>query len=546
MQSTPPPQLEPTETNDEARKTNDLVASFMEFMDLVKDEPKKDERQTDWIRDRFRAPDLQIPSQAKIAENIVHFLFERRLFEQAIAVYRQMHEDGLLPSPSTDALFLAVTMKASTAPGEDQLAGFKTILGYKSFTETHFMELLDHIVTLEMPPDTAAQLTRLFISVKDEGYRPSQALIMKLIDLQTRAGHIVEAADTIAEYDFNAGARSAFDSLAEPYARMIHATPASDQAAVDWIMGVMREKDVPIHVIVFNSLIARQSQSKDLRKAFAFYGVLMRLAATTPLRPDAVTYKHLFRLLGYQYQPEYKPNASRADADIGTVTPPRQLFNDMIALWFSEKFHPPAAADRTHRQQQIEMDQGLLTIAFRAFLYLSDYPAALIALRTMEELGLQITERTYFVLLRYMTRKVYYDIYSARMRRAPPLFAFELMGPFAEHEVQRDADTAYHWIMARLLDHNEEKGTYRGRVPTVEEILEQESTGVSGDTLDHWPLVNILRRAMRIREAERVKVLTPAGEQWAKRTLARTRYEMVPNDIPMWTWPKVKRKKQKN
>ncbi|KAJ7683578.1 hypothetical protein B0H17DRAFT_1074062 [Mycena rosella] len=523
LQSVPPEEATPEAL------TNELTASFMEFMDL-----------------------------AKIAENIIHFLFERRLFDQAIAVYQHMLDDGFIPSPSTDALILAVTLKASTAPGPNQLEGFKTILAYQSFTETHFMELLEHVVGLEVPPDTAALLTRLFISVKGDEYTPSRTLILKLIDLQTSAGHIEEAAETIDEYDVHLNSQSTFDSWAEPYARMINAAPVSDQAAVDWIMGAMREKDIPIHAIVFNALIARSK--KDLRKSFAFYGVFIRLAATTPLKPDPTTYKHLFRVLGYFFKNDYRPNVSRRGSDIGNVVPPRQLFSDMMALWFSTRFHPPAAADPALRRAQRSLDQSLLDIAFRTFLYLDDYPAALVVLRVVSELGLAINERTYFILLRYMARRVYYDVYVSRAKlnhvRGPrkrlvtPRFALELLGPFDHRALPHNPNVAYRWLVKRLLENNCERSkkaegageaevpaaTWRGRIPTVAQILDQENN-ISGDRIDHFPLVAILRRAVQLRPVQLGISQIPWGDAWRDRTLRKVRFQMVPHDVPMWTWP---------
>ncbi|KAJ7901662.1 hypothetical protein B0H13DRAFT_1882794 [Mycena leptocephala] len=442
----------------------------MKFIDLVKDEPQKD-LQKGLIRDRLRE-DLQIPSRAKIAENIIHSLFERGLFAQAVAVYQHMLDDGLLPSPSTDALFLAVSLAASTAPGKSQLEGLKTILAYRSFTETHFMELLDHITGLNIPPEALAQLTRLFISVKEDGYRPSQSLVMKLIELQTRAGDVFAAAETVAEYDFKEGSRAAFDTPAEPYARMIFSAPKDDQAAVDWIMGVMREKDVPVHIM---------------------------LAMTTPLKPDADTYKYLFTLLGYLYKSNYKPNNSRRKQTTGAVTPPRQLFADMMSLWFNAELHPPASDVAVERQRQIDMDHTVLTIAFRALLHLDDWAGALVVLRTMIELGLEINERTYFVLLRYMARKVYYSVFRARLSFTQPFFAFELMGPFPHWKIDQEPEVVYRWIMGELLRHNCEK--VEGEAKEREGMGDLGAPGETwrGRRIDHYPIVNILRRAMQMR-----------------------------------------------
>ncbi|CAK5279403.1 unnamed protein product [Mycena citricolor] len=524
---------------------DEVAASFMEVMDLIKQDHNVN--QSAWLRQRLRGNDLQIPSRSKVGENVIRFLFERRSYEQAGAVYQQMIEDGLLPSPSTDALFLAVALAVSKTSNEEQLEGFEAILSYRSFTEVHLMELLKHIDTLEISPRIAARLTRLFISVKAEGYWPSPNLVTKLIELHTRAGEIDMAARTIVEFEYQGGSRPTFENRTQPYAQILRTAPGtrSDQEAVDRIMGIMQEKDVPIHIAVFNSLIAREKLFRGLRKAFAFYSVIMRLAMTTPLKPDANTYQNLFRLLGFQYKNKYRQNASRRDQDKGIVVPPRLLFADMMSLCFSERFHPPRSDIPSVAQRQLETDRSLLLIAFRTFLYVDDYPAAIIALSTTIDLGLGVNERTYFVLLRYMARKVYFDIYIARLKKKnAPRFALELMGPFDHMTLDPNPHKAYRWIMERLIEHNSVRRTavatviasQSGRIPTVDEILNQHNH-VSGDQLDEFPLINILRRGMRaqiaLRHSEKDQ---PKGNDERKRAVRKVKYQMIPKDVPLWTW----------
>ncbi|KAK7055217.1 F-box domain-containing protein [Favolaschia claudopus] len=524
------------------QKNQDVVAAFLRFIDLVKDEPKEDQPQ--WIRDRFQRIDLQIPSRAKIAENIVHSLFDRRLFAQAVAVYQHMLKEGLVPSPSTDALFLAMSLATSKAPGDTQLAALKTIVAYRSFTETHFIELMDHLVAVNIPADTIADLARLFTSIKGADYHPSRSFVMKLVDIQTQAGNVVAAAEILTEYRFK---DENFDIPAEPYARMIKSAPADDQAAVDWIMGMMREKDVPVSILVFNAILARQNQSRDLRKAFEFYRVLLHLAQTTPLRPDAVTYKYLFRLLGHQYKTKYKPNESRRSEPPGHVTPPRQLFAEMMSLWFRTGYHPPASESISERQAQMDLDQGLLTIVFRTFLHVDDYAAALVVLRTILHLGLEVNERLYSVVLRFMSRRVYYDVHWARRQFTQPYLAFELMGPFDTAKLDEDPREVHQWIMGQLLVHNCEevevqgsrsvpKATSRGRVPSVSEILQQEH-GLSGDKIDEYPITQMLRRALQMQFAANGM---PWGDDWRVRTVQAAREEMLPSSIDTWSWPRKK------
>ncbi|KAJ7056563.1 hypothetical protein C8F01DRAFT_1372566 [Mycena amicta] len=526
------PSPAPTPSVDDDQKSNELVASFMEFMHLVKDERQSAARQADWIINRFQDTDLQIPSQPKIAENIIHFLVERRLFYPALAVYQRILDDGFLPLPSTDALFLAVTMKASKAPGDVQLDDFKRIMSYPSFTEPHFLDFLEHIEKLEISADSGAQLTRLFIELKGPGYTPSRDLVMKLIDLESKAGNFESAAQTIVQSD-------SFDIPAQPYARMLHSAAPDDNEAVDWIMSVMREKDVPVHILVFNSLIARQQHVHGLRKGFAFYNIIMRLATTTPLKPDVFTYKHLFRLLGYQYKTDYDSNLSRKKQRPSVITSPRQLFYDMMTLWFATRFHVAASEDPSIRRTQMKNDEALLTIAFRTFLHLNDYPAALVTLQVFSDLGIPITERTYFILLRYMTRKVYYDVLVARKKRkTKPRLALFLLGNFDSYKiVHREPDVTYKWIMERLLDMHrggkEHHDTYkRGRVPTITEVLEHDVER-SGNSLDPWPLSNILRHCIRMQPSTTGE---PWGDEWRKRKVRAVKFEMIPRNVEFHKW----------
>ncbi|KAJ7165622.1 hypothetical protein C8R43DRAFT_215213 [Mycena crocata] len=536
------------------QRSNEVVASFLLFMDLVKDEegPDRTAKEQAWLRDRLRNTEIGVPSQPKIAENIIHFLFERHLFQQAVAVYQHMLTDGILPSPSTDALFLAAALTAPKPSEEDPLEGFETILAYSSFTETHFMELLDHIVGLDIPTETAIRLYRLFLYVKGEDYRPSQALVIRFLDLQAHAGEIEAAAETIDEYydfDVDGDEVSGFDTPAAPYAQVILSAPESNQRAVDYIMDIMRERDVPIHITIFNSLISRQQATLNMRKAFAFYAIIIRLSTTTPLRPDATTYKLLFRLVSYQYKDRYKPNASRSNETIQFIPPPRLLFAQMISLWFNTEFHPPAATDRIQLQKQKEKDMSLLTLAFRAFLYDEDYAAAHRVLCTIPAIGLDFNVRLYFILMRHLTRKIYYDVHNTakKYRNWAPNLSCSLVGHFNTRKIFQDEEKSYQWLMGRLLQRNcegarqEGKGgawiipetSVRGRIPTVDEVLAQDRQGgrhVTGEKIDHQPLFKMLSHAMR------VNVFRSGA--WNKRSLAKSWQQMFAPDVELFTWKK--------
>ncbi|KAJ7698232.1 hypothetical protein B0H16DRAFT_1484510 [Mycena metata] len=207
------------------------------------------------------------------------------------------------------------------------------------------------------------------------------------------------------------------------------------------------------------------------------------------------------------------------------IPPPRQLFAAMVSVWFSARFHPPLPPS--------SVPAARTDIIFRSFLYLDDYAAAIVVLRTTVELGLRITVRTYFTLLRYMT--------------VQPVFAFELMGPFEPREIADDDNAASEWIMGRLLEHNSREAVRgrdgsgarvstepRRRVPSVAEIFEQDGNLTKmRDPIDVFPLISTLRRALQIRASS---TEVPWGDAWRKRTVTKARYEMVPKGIPLWSW----------
>ncbi|KAJ7235306.1 hypothetical protein B0H12DRAFT_1141848 [Mycena haematopus] len=190
------------------------------------------------------------------------------------------------------------------------------------------------------------------------------------------------------------------------------------------------------------------------------------------------------------------------------------------------------------------MDQALLTIAFRSFLYLEDYGAALVVLDLIPKMGLKINERTYFIALRFLARRVYYDVYWARRHSTQPFLAFELMGPFDPHKMDGDPEVVYEWIMERLLKYNCERAagktkargmgeTGRGRIPTVGAVLQQDKYLPPG-RCDAYPIVNMLNTVLQMRPA--VDGL-PWGVFWRKRTVRNASREMVPQNIELWTWP---------
>ncbi|KAJ6615484.1 hypothetical protein B0H10DRAFT_63470 [Mycena sp. CBHHK59/15] len=406
------------EESQERGKSKELIASIEMFLKLARNEPQARTGLNRLIHRKLRGPHLQIPSRSKIMENIISFLVDRHLFEEAVSVYNTILAEGMLPSPSTDALFLAVALVASRAPEASQIKEFKKILSYPSFTESHFLELLDHIVRLNIPPVHAAKLTRLFVSVKGGDYHPSAHIINKLIELQTSAGLLEAVADTIREYEFNDGQTTTFSSPAQPYVTALSAIPASDEAAMDWIMGVMTEKDVPVNITVFNALIRKEVEVswRFPKKVFAYYEIIMRLATTTSLKPDAETYKNMFRLTGRIYKPNYRPNASRLGKARTTIVPPRELFADMVALYFSVKFHPPASRNLFVRRNQIKADESLLNVALRTFLCCGDWAGAAVVLQAFSSLGVDVTVRTYSTLMRHIAGKIYHDSHAARLR----------------------------------------------------------------------------------------------------------------------------------
>ncbi|KAJ7250418.1 hypothetical protein C8J57DRAFT_1355620 [Mycena rebaudengoi] len=446
------------EEADQRGKTNALLASLRTFIKLLQEQPQDRRGLGPFTRRQLNAPPLQIPSRPKIMETVIKFLLERRFFTEAVSVYYDMLQENLLPSPSTDALFLAAAMATPHAPEANQLKGFKTILSYPSFTETHFIEFLDHMARLDIRPVLAAKLTRLFISVKNDDphtpYRPPHQLIVKLVELQTRAGLLDEALETVKEYEFNNREGSVFATPSQPYVKML--STVSDRAATDYIMGVMTEANVPLDITIFNALIAIEVQAKSLSRAFSFYDVILRLGETTSLKPDGGTFKSLFRLLGRVYKPNYKPNASRGDRPRPSIPSPRQLYSQMMALYFNAEFHPPDPKMPALRIAQIKEDEALLHVALRCFLNCGDYPGAIHVLRSYTHFGIRVTQRTYWLIMDFISEKIRYDVFVAvitRRAQKRPLLTRALLDGAPDPIAHTPWPTAHKGVVEALLQH---------------------------------------------------------------------------------------------
>lgn len=130
------------------------------------------------------------------------------------------------------------------------------------------------------------------------------------------------------------------------------------------ILKQMIEDKVPLHISVFNILLALENRNSTTGRTFALLRILERRYPT--IKPDAGTFSSLFKAYDI-----WKPHARPVPAQYST----RALFRKMLLL------HHSHTRGRPSRRSPFLVAKTL-NVALSAFLKAQDYAAATVVLRT--------------------------------------------------------------------------------------------------------------------------------------------------------------------
>lgn len=483
------------------------------------------------------------PSRHLVLERIITLLFSHHHFVEAGTVFQRMLNEGYTPSPKVEAVLLAVGLATSPTPESRReiMPAFERIFTSADFTEADLVHFLGFVRRLKYSPQACVAIIDKFIETRGDNYNPPPSLVNMLVGMQTRAGMMDEALATLSRYDLSDEAWVSTSS--HPYVSALSAlkdVAPLDEKSVDRVLASMQEKEIQADLSLLNILISKQLARHSLHQAFAVYGVLIELSATTSIAPDAYTFRSLFTALRRFYRADYQAQQSRIDKP-QYVLSPRQLYSDMLASHFSRS--------RPHSSRTLavdrNVDQSLLNVALQAFLQTWDHVGAFVVLQTFGVFGIPPNARTYYIVRRHILRRMRKDR-ERRQEHSTYTWAGIFSGT-EDHERLTRSSSRQELVDAILaLESRRIPFTIKGRavlsaqhgrrkdrytVPTLA-MMTGETTSPFRVEFDIVPLVRMLRRAL---STDLICKFTTRSESQVNKEVsklvAQAKEEMIPTGI---------------
>ena len=457
-----------------------------------------------YVHKKLSEEQLMNPSRHVAFEKVISLLMARRYFTEAAAVYQRMLNEGFIPSSSTNAQMLAVTLAVSSDSEDQLMAALDDIFADPKYTESRLRELLDLIADLDFSAQTSLTIAQRFVDSRGSHYTPSKLLLTKLVGIQARAGLMDDALDNLVRSEFGDDTEASSVASSYPYVAILTSikdTQPRNTQAINMVLKHMEESGVHPNVSVFNALIAREVRQRSLYRAFALYDVLMHLSKTMPLSPDAFTFGSLFSILTKLYRPSVRTARTRHYKRPDNVTPPRQLFRDMISCHLNRSRVPPSNGSLSG-----VITQSILNVALRTFLSKGDYVGAFVVVRAFSTFHLKVTAKTYYIVMRHVMNRIRWDIKGTRrvgesrwadrmlgLKPQPDVWQLKVDEAMAEKvlrfgdrpgfDILDDPDSAHRNISPKYV------------TPTLA-MMDGEEPVPPGIALDSVPLERILRRAI--------------------------------------------------
>ena len=329
-------------------------------------------------------------------EKVISFLINNRFFSEAAGVLTRMTKHGFIPSSDTYAQVLAMVLAMSESD-VDIIKAFDAVISDPAFSEDRFVHIMQIMSDIGAPHDHLVRIAERYVDTREYGYSPTKALVSKLVDAQVRAGLLEDAFETLLRFD-DMDASSPRD----PSIAIINAlkdTNPSDKDSLSKALDLIKEKDVPPNIALFNALISRELRQKSLSQAFSIYHFVRQLSEAMPLCPDGTTFAILFDVLTRLYRPHRRSVLSRQYKVPDNSVPPRQLFHDLLS---------------SHTRSPFDITPRLLNVILRTFIFGHDYAGAFVALRAFRIFKLSVTPKTYFIVMRHIMHRILWDVKRSR------------------------------------------------------------------------------------------------------------------------------------
>ncbi|PBK72175.1 hypothetical protein ARMSODRAFT_953865 [Armillaria solidipes] len=485
-----------------------LLDSLSNLSSLLSSSAHGDDKVQRFVQRKLDHRDAYASSRDIVFQKILTLLVQHRSWDVGISVYNRMKAEKLQVSEHLTVCFTVAKWLALPPPKQKKrLLAFHQIFAASSFEEKQLLDLLD---AFDWSSHAAAgvQLVKVFIESKGEGYIPSTVVVNRLVNLQTRAGDLDGAFESLRKLRPDNGEDTLWPFVSV-IARMSD-TGTNDKTSLEEVMNLMKERDIGADTSVFNVLIAREIKLGMYwiyPRVLSYYEVLRNLHAATGIGPDVYTFQHLCTTMGRYYEPNR--NGWVPGKDQFT---PRHLYRDMVAIHFNTEESKTSSIDMS----ELYKDQKLLNSMLFMFLALDDHVGALVSLRGFTKFGIPVNAKTFEHVVEHLARKIHHN-----KQKWMPVF---LGGPKLDENMELMDPRLLTLLLASMRRNRQ--GLGRCVVPTLDMINEKTEVPSSA-RLDLAPLGDALLQVAYNAKGER----TRDSDQAIKREVSEAATLMFP-EVP--------------
>ncbi|KAK0455698.1 uncharacterized protein EV420DRAFT_556761 [Desarmillaria tabescens] len=357
-----------------------------------------------FVQKKLNHRDAYTSSRDIVFQKILTLLVRHRSWDVGISVYERMEAEGLRIPDRLKACFkVAQWLRSPPEQKGWSRVGLRRLFATPSFKERQLLTLMN---AFDWSSDATAGAELIGMFIKSKGsrgkrYVPSIAVVNKLVSLQTQAGDLDGAFESLRK--LRPGNE---EEILRPFVSVIARmsdTGIKDKTSLKRVMNLMKEHDIGADTSVFNVLISREIKLGSFwiyPRVLSYYEVLRNLHAATGIGPDAYTFQHLCSAMGHYYKPRRKHWVQGKDQFT-----PRHLYRDMVAIHFNTEESKTSSVD----MGELYRDQKLLNSMLLMFLTLSDYVGALVCLRGFTKFGIPVNAKTFKHVVEHLARQIHHD-----------------------------------------------------------------------------------------------------------------------------------------
>ncbi|KAG8993972.1 hypothetical protein FRB94_010230 [Tulasnella sp. JGI-2019a] len=354
--------------------------------------------------------DLSRSAQQSYSEKTINGLIRCGSVQEALEMYQeQLRPGNNTPSISVTSHLLRALGKAPISPRRQQ-KGIDTIIGAiehhnvswdSGLLATFLSNLVDagRYDELEQVVDTYSKT--IIGEKKRRNWKPSGVICSIMIKGHCQAGRMQDAVRWLQRYRKDSKhPKSGHQLHSHPYISLMRGLayrhkPFTDPRPCYTIFQQMLTDKTPLHVVVFNILMALEARRMNTRRVLALYRILQRSRGPQTLKPDATTFATLFAA-----HKAWRPTRLRQRRPSPT---PREIFQTMLRLHHDHTGGRP-------RYRSPYLTASTLNVAISCFLQAKDYAAATVALRTFGVCRLVPTTRTEWVVSSPIMRRMTWNL----------------------------------------------------------------------------------------------------------------------------------------